>query len=404
MWVLVLTVGCGADADTGGGTTSTGQGTTEPTAGPDRPTTEATTGVEPTTVDTSGGSSGAPGTDGTTTAAEPDAVALYVSSGTVVHRFDVDLDTGALLLGDSLEIGGDVGAMTHDAARARLYVAVMSDEAIGCWAIAPDGALSEVAQTSVGMNAVYLSLSESAPHLLVADFGADVVASFAVGGDGAVMGAAITTLGVGSQPHSIVLAPDRRFAFVPHLGGNQIRQLGFDGTTGALVPNDPAQVAPQDGAGPRHMVFAPDGRVAWVGNELDDTITTWTYDAALGQLTMPQSISTLPEGADGSDSYVGDVHVTPDGRFVYVSNRGHDTLAMFAVDPAGALTPIGHAATEPHVRDFAIEPNGRFLFAAGRDSGQLAGYAIGDDGQLTALGTTAAPPAPVWVEAVAVGG
>lgn len=332
----------------------------------------------------------------------PDAVVIYVSSGSAILRFDVDGESGALTAAAPIDLGATPGPMTHDFDRARLLVGITDDEAIATFDIAADGALWAIEQTGIGMNPVYVSLSEAGPHVLVADFGGDDVASFAIDAGGAVVGGDIVTLATGARPHSIVLAPDRRFAFVPHLDDNVVVQLAFDATTGVLASHAPTTGDPPPGAGPRHMVFAPDASVAWVVNEVGDSITTWAYDADAGQLSAPQTVSTLPDGVDGDDNTGADIHVTPDGRFVYASNRGDDTIAMFEVQADGLLVAIGHVATEPHVRDFAIEPAGRFLYAAGRDSGQLASYAIESDGMLTPIGITPAAPDPVWVEAVAL--
>jgi len=405
LWLGASALACGDDepTDTGDTTgttiasTTTTTTTTTTTASTTRSTTDAeSTGTTSTTGDDLDSSSS------TTEPPLPDAVAIYVSSGSAILRFDVDVATGALTSADPLDLGATPGPMTHDPDRARLIVGITDDEAIATFAIAADGSLAAIEQTPIDMNPVYLSLAESGPHVLVADYGGDDVASFAIDGDGTVVGGAIVTLATGARPHSIVLAPDRRFAFAPHLDENIVVQLGFDATTGVLTPHAPTTGNPPDGAGPRHMVFAAAASVAWVVNEVGDSITTWAYDADAGQLSAPQTISTLPEGTDGDDNTGADIHVTPDGRFVYASNRGHDTIAMFAVQPDGSLVAIGHEPTEPHVRDFAIEPGGRYVYAAGRDSGQLASYAIEDDGALTPIGITPAAPQPVWVEAVAL--
>jgi 6-phosphogluconolactonase len=400
-WLGVCAVACGDDASPAddGTTTSATVGTTATSTTTASTSTTASTTTTDTTSTTTTGED--PDTSsGTTEAPLPDAVAIYVASGGSILRFDVDTDTGALVAALPLDTGATPGPMTHDAGR--LFVGLTDDEAIATYAIATDGALTPIGTTPIDMNPVYLSLAESGPYVLVADFGGDDVASFGVDATGTIEPGAIVTLATGARPHSIVLAPDRRFAFVPHLQANTVVQLVFDATLGVLSPHAPTTGTPPANAGPRHMVFAPDASVAWVVNEIGDSVMTWTYDAAMGQLALAQTITTLPDGTDGSDSYCGDIHVTPDGRFVYASNRGHDTLAMFAVQPEGTLVAMGHAATEPHVRDFAIEPGGRWLYAAGRDSGQIASYAIEAGGTLTPLGTTEASPTPVWVEAVAL--
>ncbi|MBL8943872.1 MAG: lactonase family protein [Myxococcales bacterium] len=397
---------CGDEAsdsgDSGGASSSSGASSTISTTSTPDPDTSASTSSSATAASSTGDPDTTADSSGTTGPELPTALALFVSSGTTVMRFAVDLDTGAATAVETLELGADVGPMVQDEAGTRLWVARYGDRRVLGYAIAPDGTPSPIAETDVGLAIVYLSRSEAGPHLLAADFNGGEIASFGLQPDGAVIPGAISSLDVAMQPHAIVLAPDRRFAFVPHLGGDQIRQFTFDATSGVLAPNDPLQVDAAPGNGPRHMIFSADVPVAWVSNENGDSVTTWAYDAEAGRLGAPQTISTLPAGVDGGDNYVADLHVTPDGRFVYVSNRGHDTLAIFAVQPDGSLVAAGHAPTEAYVRDFAIEPGGRFLFAAGQNSGTLATHRIGADGQLQHLGAVAAGPSPVWVEIIAI--
>jgi 6-phosphogluconolactonase len=404
--VLTCTAACGDPAsEPGGASSSSGTASLTSTSGTPDPDSSTSSSSSSTTASDPSITSDPDATaesSGTTGPELPDAVALFVSSGTTVIRFAVDLDTGAATTVQTLELGADVGPMVQDETGARLWVARYGDRRVLGYSIAADGTPSPIGETDVGLAIVYLSRSEAGPHLLAADFNDGQIASFGLQADGAVIPGALSSLGVAMQPHAIVLAPDRRFAFVPHLGGNQIRQFTFDATTGALAPNDPLQVDAEPGAGPRHMIFSADRPVAWVSNENGDSVTTWAYDAATGHLGSPQTISTLPDGVDGGDNYVADLHVTPDGRFVYVSNRGHDTIAIFSVQPDGSLVAAGHAPTEAYVRDFAIEPGGRFLFAAGQHSGTLATHRIGADGQLEHLGAVDAGPGPGWVEAIAI--
>lgn len=375
------------------------------------PATSSTTATSTTPVDSSGSdpttsegsSSSTTGDTSTGSTTEPtiDAVAVYVSSDATLYRFAVDLDTGALTQLEAIDAGGELGPLTHDATRRWLFGGLTSDNAILTWQIADDGSLSVVGQQSVGVSPVYLSLVDAGPYLLSSDYGAAVLASHAIGADGLVVTPAAGWLDVQATPHAIVPTPDGSLAFVPHLGPERITAYRIDAATGALTAGLPETIAPP-GSGPRHMVFSADGAIAWVANEVGDSITTWQVGEPEGTLVELQTLSTLPEGTSGNGNTCADVHVTPDGRFVYVSNRGHDTMAGFAVQPDGTLAFVSHTDTEPHVRDFGIDPTGSFLYAAGRDSGQLAGYVIGAGGELTAIGTVPVPPAPLWVEAVAL--
>jgi 6-phosphogluconolactonase len=154
------------------------------------------------------------------------------------------------------------------------------------------------------------------------------------------------------------------------------------------------------GAGPRHFTFHPSGRYAYVINELDATLTAFAYDAEHGSLETIQTVSTLPGGFQG-DSFCADIHLTPDGRFLYGSNRGHDSIAIFAVDPAtGRLTAAGHEATGGHwPRNFAVDPSGAFLLAANQRSNTIVPFRIDrETGMLTPTGHVTETPAPVCLK------
>jgi 6-phosphogluconolactonase len=191
---------------------------------------------------------------------------------------------------------------------------------------------------------------------------------------------------------------------VPNTNADKILQFTFDAATGQLQPNTPAQVTTPAGEGPRHLVFHPDGDHVYVVNEHADSVTTFAYDAGSGTLSALGTVSTLPPGANGATNTCADIHVSDDGRFVYASNRGHDSLAIFSVDPQDkSLTPVGHQMTEPIPREFELALGGRYLYAAGQNSDQLAAYeADPGTGLLTPIDVYPVGDAPLWVLWVAV--
>src|SRR5262249_46526506 len=143
----------------------------------------------------------------------------------------------------------------------------------------------------------------------------------------------------------------------------------FDENTGHLTPNDPARVSPQGTDGPRHMAFHPTRPILYCCNEQISTVSAYTLNKSKGTLALFQTVSTVPKGEKATPA---DIHITPSGKFVYVSNRGHNTIASFAVDSStGRLTPLGWAPTELGPRAFSLDPDGRFLVVAGLDSGRL---------------------------------
>jgi 6-phosphogluconolactonase len=204
--------------------------------------------------------------------------------------------------------------------------------------------------------------------------------------------------------HMILPDASNRFVLVPHRDSDMLLQFLFDGESGRLSPNSPDRMSQPRGAGPRHLCFHPNGRWIYVSNELNSTVTACSFDGESGTAAPIQTLSTLPEGYRGKNT-CAQIHMIPNGRYMYVSNRGHDSIAGFAVDPeTGLLEERGIASTEPIPRAFNINADGRFLFAAGRDSGQLAVHRIDQSsGSLARIGSCAAGNEAMWVLPVTVG-
>lgn len=234
----------------------------------------------------------------------------------------------------------------------------------------------------------HVSVHPSGRFIFVANYVGGVVAMYPVlptGGLGAAS-EVIYLKGKGphprqesSHPHSVFLAPNGRFAYVPDLGTDKIMIYRIDTTAGKLQPEGFARVAPQ--AGPRHLAFSPDGRFAYVINELGNTITAFHASPDSGRLDSLQTISTLPEGFT-SESYCADIHLSADGRYLYGSNRGHNSLAAFAVSPAnGRLSLIGHTPTHGDFpRNFTISPDGSYIYVANQNSSNITIFSIRPDG------------------------
>src|SRR5205814_5334174 len=206
------------------------------------------------------------------------------------------------------------------------------------------------------------------------------------------MGRSARTRSTGTKrPHAISTDPSNRFGFVPHIaclqdnvlepprdnpGPNVILQFRFDAKTGHLSPNSPFRVEPSERLGPRHYRHHPHLDIVYFSNEQRCSVTAYGLDHSTGKLTAIQTITTLPQGFTARNT-CSQIHLTPSGQFLYVGNRGHNTIAGFAVDAVtGHLAPAGHAPTEAVPSAFALDPDGRFLFAAGTASGRLASYRI----------------------------
>jgi len=181
----------------------------------------------------------------------------------------------------------------------------------------------------------------------------------------------------GPHAHSVNVSADDRFAFVADLGLDKIMIYRLDTSTGKITPNDPPSAQLKAGAGPRHLAFDPAGKHAYVINELDSTITAFDYDAASGALKEIQTVPTLPAGFSGP-SYCAEVRVHPTGRFLYGSNRGHDSVAVYRIDPAqGTLTLVEHeSAGIKTPRNLNIDPTGKFCLVANQDGNSIVVFRI----------------------------
>ncbi len=228
---------------------------------------------------------------------------------------------------------------------------------------------------------------------------------------------------VGRNAHSILVDATNRFVYVPNLGTDQIFQFVFDEKSGRLTSNTPAVAQMKQGTGPRHFIFSPDNRFVYLLSELVATVTTLSLDAKTGLLTETSSASALPvdsrlqpgapRGAVGApggppprntdnDIWAADLHLTPNGKFLYASERTSSTLAAFGVDAAsGKLSYLSSTPTERQPRGFAIDPRGRFLVASGEKSETISVYAIDQgSGALKLLQKYPTGKGANWVEIV----
>jgi 6-phosphogluconolactonase len=195
------------------------------------------------------------------------------------------------------------------------------------------------------------------------------------------------------------VSPDNRFAICADLGLDEVLVYRFDAGKGTLAPNNPAFALVSSGAGPRHFAFHPSGKFGYVIDEMQSTVTVFSYESASGALHMLQTISTLPKDFEG-ESAAAEVQVHPSGKFLYGSNRGHDSIALFTINSRkGTLTPNGYALTLGKTpRNFAVDPTGSYLFAANQDSDSIVQFRIDPNtGRLTPTGQVLEVPSPVCV-------
>ncbi|MCH8829465.1 MAG: beta-propeller fold lactonase family protein, partial [Planctomycetes bacterium] len=187
------------------------------------------------------------------------------------------------------------------------------------------------------------------------------------------------------------------FVYVPNPGADQILQFRLDGESGKLMPLKPAVVKTEPGTGPRHFFIHPKKPFAYCCNEKGSSVTGFSFDPQTGRLKAFQTLTTLPRGFTANNSNA-DIEITPDGKFLYASNRGHDSLAMYRIDQqTGRLTALGQVPTEKTPREFNIDPTGRFVYSAGQGSGKMVAYRIQPSGKLKALKTYTVGRGPAWV-------
>jgi 6-phosphogluconolactonase len=253
-----------------------------------------------------------------------------------------------------------------------------------------------------------IATDRTGKFLFSASYGGNKVALNPIGAD-AIVQAAKDVIPTGLNAHAFLPSPDNHFVFATNLGSDQILSFRFDAATGALTPNEPAAIKVAEKNGPRHFVFHPNGKFVYLVNELSAALLVFAYDAAHGTWQQIQQASALPRGFDGKPfdgkpfdgkPWAADIHLTPDGRFLYASERGSSTLAAFKVDAeSGKLTPLGSVPTEKQPRGFAIDPSGHVLAAVGELSNGMSVYTIDQaSGALKLLQSYPVGKKPNWVE------
>ena len=340
-----------------------------------------------------------------------------------IYVYRMDGSSGALERAADAVVIDDPSFVTIDPQRRYLYAVSESSEV----ADTPSGVVSAFSidsktggltslgrQSTGGEGPCHLTVDATGKSLLVANYGSGSVCVLPIRDDGRLGQATdfVQHQGSSADPrrqtgphaHSVTVDAANRFVFAADLGLDQVLVYRLDADRGKLTPNDDPQVQLKPGAGPRHFDFHPNGVFAYVINELDSTITAFDYDAAAGTLSEIETVSTLPDGFAGV-SHCADVHVSPSGRFLYGSNRGHDSIVIFEIDrDTGRLDYVGHEPTQGRTpRNFAIDPTGTFLLAANQDSDTVVTFRIDErTGLLDPAGHVAEVPMPVCLKLVSL--
>jgi 6-phosphogluconolactonase len=336
---------------------------------------------------------------------------MYVSSqgDDKIVRFAMDPTTGDLETQGEVAVPGGPAAIAVDPSRRFLYVAKRGERKIASFCIDQGtGRLTLLGGVDLLSDPCFLATDRRGRFLLASYYEGRGVSVHPIGDDGAVSDPPVERRETRRGAHSIQTDPSNRFAFVAHIAGrgpNEIWQFRFDEQTGHLSFNSPAKVVPEQPLGPRHFCFHPSKDMLYFSNEQGCSVSAYHFDTSAGTLKALQTVSTLPSSYTGQNS-CSKIQITPSGKFLYAPNRGHNSIAGFAVDAStGLLTSIGQTASEPVPRAFSLDPEGQFLYAAGIESGRLAAYRVDQDsGDLHPLKTYPVGARPMWVMMIRLAG
>jgi len=334
------------------------------------------------------------------------ATFVYVSQAPEqqIRVYELDPAMGTLADVQTVSVNGTPGSLTTDPHRQFLYASLRTTSSLASFRIEPTtGKLTFINAVTLpaGENAAHVATDRTGRWLVSASYSGGTVVVHGLGSDGAIQSPAIQTVVTAKTAHCVAINRANNRLFVPHVTPNAVYQFKLDPATGRLTD---AGTVPggMEHAGPRHLAFHPTGSFAYTSDEQGSSITG--YHIGEGGLTAFQTLSTLPADFQGKNS-TAEVKVHPNGRFVWVSNRGHDSLAGFSIDAEnGRLTAIGQTPTEKTPRSFEIDPSGRFLFGAGEGSGSLAIFRIdAEKGALERIKTLSIGKSLTWVLAVETG-
>ena len=325
-----------------------------------------------------------------------------------VLLFTSDSVTGRPTLQTVIPISGGPAPIAVDPPKRHLYIGRRGSKQVSSFAIDQStGRLTMTGTVPLETDPCFLSTDRKGRFLLASYYEGARVTIHPLNHDGAVGAPPVEVRPTARGAHSIQTDPSNRFAFVPHIAGrgpNQILQFRFDEQTGHLTPNSPPKVVPPRLDGPRHFCFHPRLDILYFSNEQGCSVTGYNFDPLGGTLSPFQTVSTLPAGYTGQNS-CSKIQITPSGKFLYAPNRGHNSIAGFAVDPTnGRLTALGQTPSETIPRAFSLDPAGNFLYSAGFESGRLAAFRVDPDtGKLIPQGIYPLGARPMWVRTFSLG-
>lgn len=328
---------------------------------------------------------------------------VYISMGPEqkIQSFRLDPKDGKLTPVEAMAVEAAPAALAVDPQKKYLFASLRGNNTIASFRIdQASGKLKPLSTAALpkGESAAFVATDRTGRWLLSASYTGGKVVVHRLNDDGTIQSPAVQTVETAKTAHNVAIDRENRFVFVPHVAPNAVFQFRLDTATGKLTEAGKAPGGSEQ-AGPRHLAFHPTQNLAFTSDEKGSSVTAYRFDPKSG-LTPVQTLSTLPADFKGKNT-TAEVKVHPSGKFVWVSNRGHDSLAGFAIDGAGKLSSLGQTPTEKTPRSFDVSPDGRYVLGAGEGSGKLAVYQVDlDTGKLTRLQTYDVGKSLGWVMAV----
>lgn len=310
--------------------------------------------------------------------------------------------SGKLVRLDEISTPAEPAQMNVSPDRRTLFVSFRSTGQLASFRINPaNGRLTALSVVAGGEDPAFLQPDSSGRFLISAYYVSNKVTVHRLDKQGRISRQPLQTISTAEKAHGVAIDSKNRFVFVTHTGGNRVHQFSFDLSRGRLKALDPPFLARPRGEHPRHIVLHPSDRWAYTSNEAGDSLGVFAIHPKTGQLKPLQTLSSLPDGFDKELNATARCEMTPNGRFIYVANRGHESIACYAINQqTGLAKSLGQVSTEKTPRSFTIDPTGRFLYAAGQSSGRIASFRILADGMLERFATDEAGPVAWWVLAV----
>lgn len=327
-------------------------------------------------------------------------VFVALTGDEAIKAYTIAPQTGALNLSATSDSGGPTGALFLHPSGDIMLAAHVEATTLASYRVDLDsGALTRLSLVDTGIEIPALLITDRLGRfLLTAYYGGGGVTVHRLDSDGSI-GDLVQRIDTGIMAHAVMTDASNRFVFVPHVcPTNRTNQFRFDAETGLLSPNDPPVLAPPDDeTGPRHICFSRRGDIAYIVNEQGNTVTAHRFDSNRGTLEIFQHIPTLPTSYT-EENYTAHVEVHPNGKWVYATNRGHDSIVGYNIGKDGSLRPFGHFSVPASPRSFNIEPGGRYCYCAGEAADRMVCYRIdAASGHLEPMEEYEVGHKPFWV-------